>query len=585
MTPAWLRTGWAWADLLLGGVLLALVVLAAVAGTAVWHQDPLAGSLLATFRPPGSVAAGAWHPLGTDQIGRDLLARLIQGTRISLVIVLLAGGIGAVLGTLGGMVAGYAGGWVDAVLMRLVDVQLAVPFILLILLIMAVLGPSAVNLVVVLGVTSWPIYARTARASVLQVRELEYVEGARAVGARPPRILLRHVLPNILPAQLVLLTLDLPRLVVLEASVGFLGLGVQPPIPTLGNLVGEGRSFLLTAQWLVVYPGLAIAALVVGCNLLGDGLVRALDARGAMIAFLLHRIGQSAIVLLGVAAIVFFSLFLTGDPAVLMLPPDASRAQVAAFRHAMGFDDPVPLQFLRYLGHVAQGDLGTSLRFGQPVLGLIAERLPATILLAVTALAWSTLAGFVLGVLAAVFEGRAVDLIVRLVALSGQAVPVFWLGLVLILVVSLDWGALPTGGYGTAAHLVLPALSLGAYYMSAVTRLVRVSLIEALRQDYVRTARAKGLTELRVVVRHALRNALVPVLTVQAIQFASLLGGALITEIVFAWPGIGRLAVQALQNRDFPLVQAVVLLAASAFVVINVVVDIAYAWLNPRVRV
>jgi len=160
----------------------------------------------------------------------------------------------------------------------------------------------------------------------------------------------------------------------------------------------------------------------------------------------------------------------------------------------------------------------------------------------------------------------------------------FWLGLVLILVVALDWQALPTGGYGTAAHLVLPALSLGAYYMSAVTRLVRASLIEALRQDYVRTARAKGLSELRVVVRHALRNALAPVLTVQALQFASLLGGALITEIIFAWPGIGRLAVQALQNRDFPLVQAVVLLAASVFVVVNLLVDIAYAALNPRVR-
>ena len=303
-----------------------------------------------------------------------------------------------------------------------------------------------------------------------------------------------------------------------------------------------------------------------------------------MNGFLLRRLGMAVIVLAGVAAIVFFALFLTGDPAALMLPPDASRAEIAAFRHAMGFDDPVLVQFLRYLGNVLRGDFGTSLRFGQPVLGLIAERLPATALLAVAALAWSTALGFVFGILAAVFEGGVVDFLVRLVALSGQAVPVFWLGLVLILVVSLDWGMLPTGGYGTAAHLILPALSLGAYYMSAVTRLVRASLIEALRQDYVRTARAKGLSELRVVVRHALRNALAPVLTVQALQFASLLGGALITEIIFAWPGIGRLAVQALQNRDFPLVQAVVLLAASVFVVVNLLVDIAYAALNPRVR-
>jgi peptide/nickel transport system permease protein len=300
--------------------------------------------------------------------------------------------------------------------------------------------------------------------------------------------------------------------------------------------------------------------------------------------FLLQRLGMSVIVLLGVAGIVFFSLFLTGDPAALMLPPDASRAEIDAFRHAMGFDAPVWLQFLRYLAQVIRGDFGNSLRFGQPVLGLIAERLPATALLAVTALGWSTVLGFVLGILAAVYEGGATDFFVRLVALSGQAVPVFWLGLMLIILVALDWHLLPTGGYGTAAHLVLPALSLGAYYMSAVTRLVRVSLIEALRQDYVRTARAKGLSELRVVIRHALRNALAPVLTVQALQFASLLGGALITEIIFAWPGIGRLAVQALQNRDFPLVQAVVLLASIVFVVVNLLVDIAYAALNPRVR-
>jgi peptide/nickel transport system permease protein len=303
-----------------------------------------------------------------------------------------------------------------------------------------------------------------------------------------------------------------------------------------------------------------------------------------MTSFLLQRLGQSVIVLLGVSAIVLFSMFLTGDPAALMLPPDASRAEIAAFRHAMGFDDPAIVQYLRYVGHAFTGDFGTSLRFRQPVLRLIGERLPATALLAVAALGWSTLLGFILGVVAATRQGGIADFLVRLVALSGQAIPVFWLGLLLILVVSLDWRLLPTGGYGNAAHLVLPAISLGAYYMSAVTRLVRVSLIEALGEDYVRTARAKGLTELRVVVRHALRNALIPVITVQAMQFAALLGGALITEIIFAWPGIGRLAVQAIQNRDFPLVQAVVLLAATVFVLVNLLVDLTYAALNPRVR-
>jgi ABC-type dipeptide/oligopeptide/nickel transport system permease component len=301
--------------------------------------------------------------------------------------------------------------------------------------------------------------------------------------------------------------------------------------------------------------------------------------------FLAERVALAVVVLLGVSLVVFLCLFLTGDPAALMLPPDASRDEIQRFREAMGFNDPWLLQYGRWVGRIIlDGDFGTSLRFQRPVGELIVERLPATALLAVSALAWSTLAGLVFGVLAAVWRGGPIDFAVRAVALSGQAIPVFWLGLILILVVSLKWRLLPTGGYGEVRHLILPAFALGAYYMSAVTRLVRASLIEALDQDYVRTARAKGLSEWRVVMRHALRNALIPVVTVQAMYFASLLGGALVTEIVFSWPGIGRLAVQAIQNRDFPLAQAIVLLAATVFVFTNLLVDVAYVFLNPRIR-
>ncbi len=280
MRRADVRRGLARLDLIVGaGLLLAVAALAL--GDTVWHADPLTGSLLATMKPPGSTVGGVVYPLGSDGIGRDMLARLIDGTRLSLAIVLAAGAVGACLGTTLGLCAGYFGGVVDSVIMRLVDVQLAIPFILLILLVMAVIGPGIVNLVVVLGVTGWAVYARTARARTLEVRELEYVEAARAIGGGTRRILSRHVLPNILPSQIVLLTLDLPRLVVLEASVGFLGLGVQPPTPTLGNLIGDGRAFLLVASWMVVYPGIVISALVVGFNLVGDGLVRRLDRRAA----------------------------------------------------------------------------------------------------------------------------------------------------------------------------------------------------------------------------------------------------------------------------------------------------------------
>ncbi|MBL8701473.1 MAG: ABC transporter permease [Alphaproteobacteria bacterium] len=262
-------------------MLLAGVAALCASVTLLWPIDPLRGTLTATFKPPLTVVGGQLHPLGTDQLGRDLLSRLARGTAISLGIVVVAAAISVVLGTALGMVAGYFGGWVDIVVMRAVDIQLAIPFILLILLIVAVIGPGLSNMIIVLGVTGWAVFARVARAKTLEIRELEYIEASRAIGMSRGAIIRRHVLPNIVGPQTVLLTLDLPRLIILEASIGFLGLGVQPPTPTLGNLIGEGRSFMLLADWLVLYPGIAIGALVIGCNLLGDWLVRRADGRTA----------------------------------------------------------------------------------------------------------------------------------------------------------------------------------------------------------------------------------------------------------------------------------------------------------------
>lgn len=267
------------ADLVLGGGLLTLVFLMAALGPFVWTLDPIRGILTATFRPPLTHIDDTFHPLGTDQLGRDLLARIIEGTRISLSIVIAAELISVTLGTLLGMIAGYFGRAIDNVIMRLVDIQLAVPFILLILLVVAIVGPSYLNLILVLGITGWAVFARVARARTLEVRELEYIDAAAALGLPTRTILLRHVLPNILVPQIVLLTLDLPRLIVLEASIGFLGLGVQPPTPTLGNLIGEGRSYILVADWLILYPGLVIAALVIAFNLLGDWLIKKTNVR------------------------------------------------------------------------------------------------------------------------------------------------------------------------------------------------------------------------------------------------------------------------------------------------------------------
>jgi peptide/nickel transport system permease protein len=294
--------------------------------------------------------------------------------------------------------------------------------------------------------------------------------------------------------------------------------------------------------------------------------------------FISGRALQGIVVMFGVSAIVFFALFLTGDPAALMMSPDASREEIEAFRQAMGFNDPIWVQY------ALTGELGTSLRFQRPALDLLIERLPATALLACTALVWSSLLGFLLGTIAAVRKNSAIDFAIRVISLLGQAIPVFWLALLLIIFFSLKMRWLPSSGIGTAAQLIMPSIALGAYYLSAITRLVRASLIEVLGENYIRTARAKGISSWRIIVHHALRNALIPVITVQGMYFASLLGGALVTEIIFAWPGIGRLAVEAIQNRDFPVVQAVVLFAAAVFVIVNFLVDLAYVWLNPRIR-
>ncbi|WP_277975368.1 ABC transporter permease [Pantoea endophytica] len=266
-------------DALIGSVLLIVVIAAALLSPWLPLPDALSNNLNEMFLPPGSPGAQATHWLGTDQLGRDLLARILSGTRLSLLVVLVAAAIGAVIGVALGMIAGYAGGWVDALIMRLIDIQLAVPFILLILLVIALMGASLTNIIVIMGCTSWAIYARVARAKTLEIRELEYIQAVRAMGFSPLRVLLRHILPNLLTPLVVLLTLDIPRLIVLEASVGFLGMGIQPPTPTLGNLIGEGRSYMLLSQWLVLYPGLVIAALVIGCNLLGDALLRRTHTR------------------------------------------------------------------------------------------------------------------------------------------------------------------------------------------------------------------------------------------------------------------------------------------------------------------
>lgn len=303
-----------------------------------------------------------------------------------------------------------------------------------------------------------------------------------------------------------------------------------------------------------------------------------------MLRYLITRLFYAAAVITGVSVLVFFMIRLGGDPTALFLPPETSAQEIARFRHQLGFDRPLPVQYLEFASRALRGDFGQSLRYQQPAMTLVLERLPATLQLAGAALLLSAIIGIPLGILAAVRRDTGLDKGGLVVSLLGQSIPTFWLGLMLILLFSETLRWLPASGRGTIAHLVLPAIALAGYSTAIIMRLLRSSMLEVMQADYIRTARGKGLTEIAVVVRHALRNAAVPTLTVVALQVGSLLGGAVITEEVFAYPGMGRLAIQAIANRDFAIVQAFVLFMAVVIVSINLAVDLAYVAIDPRLK-
>lgn len=301
--------------------------------------------------------------------------------------------------------------------------------------------------------------------------------------------------------------------------------------------------------------------------------------------FLVARSLHALATVLGVSLVVFCLARLSGNPAALLVPLDASQAEFERMTRALGLDRPIWIQYGVFLRRLAVGDFGMSLRGAQPALSLVLERMPATALLAGTALLIAVILGLPLGITAAVHHNRPADRLTMVLAMVGQSMPVFWLGLLLIVYLSVQLRLLPTSGYGTPAHLVMPAVTLALYSLGRLARMTRSSMLEVLREDYVRTAHAKGLHAARVLWHHALRSALIPVVTLLGLDLAALLGGAVVTETVFAWPGIGRLAVQAIETRDFPVVQAVVAIASLVYVLLNVLVDALYALLNPQIRV
>lgn len=308
-----------------------------------------------------------------------------------------------------------------------------------------------------------------------------------------------------------------------------------------------------------------------------------------MSTFVLRRLLYLAPVWVGISFLAFVLATLApGDPARMSAQELAGRpptpVEIAAERERLGLNAPFPVRYVRWLANAARGDFGLSYRSGQPVTAALLQRLPSTLQLAAAATLLAMILALPLGVLGAIRRNSPVDHVTRAVAMAGASMPSYWLAYLLILVFSVRLHWLPVSGRGTWQHLVLPAVALGLGSAAVLMRLTRAELLETLNQDYVQTGRAKGLSEGRVVVGHALRNALIPVVTMSGIQFGSLLGGAAIVETVFAWPGIGKFLVDSISARDYPVIQGFVIVAGTAFLLVNLAVDVAYAWLDPRIR-
>jgi peptide/nickel transport system permease protein len=303
------------------------------------------------------------------------------------------------------------------------------------------------------------------------------------------------------------------------------------------------------------------------------------------VRYLVERSLHSLVLLVGVSLVVFLLLHIVpGDPAQVLLGDQATPQRVVEVRRALGLDRPLPEQYGRFVSRAVQGDFGQSIRAMRPVLPYVVERLPATLELAAGALLISTGLGIPLGVLAAARRHSIWDRLSMSLALAAQSAPNFWVGLILIALFSVKLGVLPVSGRGGLGHLVLPSVTLAIFFVGLVVRLTRSGMLEVLAQDYVRTAGAKGLPERLVIFRHALKNAMIPIVTVLGLQIGTLLGGAVVTETVFAWPGMGQLAVQAIYQRDYPVVQCIVLLLGGGFVLINWAVDMSYTFLDPRIQ-
>lgn len=304
-----------------------------------------------------------------------------------------------------------------------------------------------------------------------------------------------------------------------------------------------------------------------------------------MLDFVIKRLAQVVIVVFLALTVVFFLIRLSGDPVALFLPPDTSREQIEEYREVLGFNRPLHEQYGEFMGNAVKGDFGTSLKTNEDALTMVLERLPATVQLAIASLIIALVVAIPVGVLAAYKKNSVFDKFAVGVTIVGQAMPSFWLGLLLIYFFAVQMNWLPSGGSGSPIHLLLPSLTLATYSIARFTRFTRSTMLDVLRMDYIRTAKASGATTFSLVSKYALKNSLIPIITLVALDLGTLLGGAVVVEMIFAWPGIGRLLMQSLLNRDFPIVMAGVFIIAFIYAMINFIADIVYAYVNPQIRV
>jgi peptide/nickel transport system permease protein len=301
--------------------------------------------------------------------------------------------------------------------------------------------------------------------------------------------------------------------------------------------------------------------------------------------FVAGQLLQFVVVIVGISMLSFAILHVIGDPVLLLLPQNAGKEEFERYRHLLGLDQPVTVQYWKFVSRAVRGDFGKSWYTDTPAFRLVIDRLPPTIYLTFAGLGVALLIAIPLGVLAALKRHSLIDNLCTVLAVAGQAMPIFWLGIMLIIVFAVRLKALPASGYGTWQHFVMPAFTLGAFLAPITMRLVRSGIIEVMNMEYIKTARAKGVGEAMVVVKHAFRNACIPVITVLGLQFGQLLGGAIVTETVFAWPGVATLTVDSIRNQDFPVVQCAVVMLALIIVAVNLIVDLITGLIDPRIRV